>query len=102
MTDKDRQMERYMRILSGILNIAMETCAQLICRSEALSNSQWKTIGKATGGGDGRCRRMTGARQSGRQMDHTPQININFLAGSPLFGAKMSFFIARTCSLQPY
>lgn len=77
MTDKERQMEKYMRILSGILNIATETCAQLIRRFEALSNSRWKTIGKATGGGDGRGRRITGARQSGRQMDHTPQISIN-------------------------
>lgn len=58
-------MERCLKVLSGTLNIAAETCAKLLCRFEALSNSQWKTIGRATGGGDGRSISIAGARRSG-------------------------------------
>lgn len=69
-------MERYWRILTGILNIAMETWPHLIHRFKALSNAM-KTTGRATGGGNERSRCITGAKPSGRQTDHTPQININ-------------------------
>ena len=69
-------MERYWRILTGILKTAMQTCPQLTHRFKTLSNAM-KTTGRATGGGNERSRRITGAKPSGRQTDHTPQININ-------------------------
>lgn len=96
MRDKEKQMERYWRILTGILNATMETWAQLICRFE-VSSDLIKSTGRVTGGGSESSRRVTEAKQSGRQTDHTPQSNISsmqkFLAGSSLFGfGAQSFF----------
>ena len=69
-------MERYMKILSRILDVAGETHAQLLCRCEALSNSQWKTIGstKAVGRGEAATVLQPGGLE---QADHSPQINTN-------------------------
>lgn len=69
-------MERCLKILSGILNIAVETCAKLLWRFEALSNSQWKTIGRAKAVGMAK-HQYYWSQEVWEQTDHTPQTNIN-------------------------
>lgn len=65
-----------MKTPSRILNIAGGTCAQLLCRFEALTNSQWKTMGsaKAVGMGEAAIVPQPGGLE---QADHLPQINTN-------------------------
>lgn len=63
---RDKEMERHTKILSGITNIATETCAQLIRRSEHYKTLSRKLLVESLEAGTGEADPLPGLVSGGQ------------------------------------